>query len=299
MMNPSEVYPSNEPYEVNCMVAESSNQGAYDPRNPILLQPEFLKPKSSNFLDYSTEMDDLKLLDVPDLPPSSANTTDQMILAGRALIRLVGRPLPSNFVVADAISPLEPPRPDDEGHCRSKYWGDGGTDPFFCDIEDLSDWPALSTDPIFWKIPDDGHIIPFVSSTLKPQVNQVDKEARRAEEQSDEEIANFKDIKQKTEASDIMDSLDRALSARRRVRLDSSGDINGDTKSQAPALNETKELPATLRISEATTTVHAPTRTLTHPSQDDRGPLSPGLTDSLRDRSPTWKNKYHNTNSIS
>ena len=85
-------------------------------------------------------------------------------------INLIGQPLPSNFIVADALAPFPPPAPQDEGRCRSKYQYDANFNDSHEHFKDSKYWDKEHADDVvFADIPADGEIVPVdeVLSTIK------------------------------------------------------------------------------------------------------------------------------------
>ena len=70
---------------------------------------------------------------------------------------LVGRPLPTNFVVADALAPFAPPALGDNGLCKSKYRNDADVETQ--NVKETSEWNNHKKDPIFASISDDGKVV--------------------------------------------------------------------------------------------------------------------------------------------
>ena len=108
-------------------------------------------------LDYDFEEDDLNSLDIPDLP----QTTLPFPNASRQPINLIGQPLPSNSIVADALAPFPSPAPQDEGRCRSKYQYDANFDAFNQHFKDSKYWDKEHADDVvFSDFSADGEIVP-------------------------------------------------------------------------------------------------------------------------------------------
>lgn len=99
------------------------------------------------------------MLDVPDMPPSSRDLTDKIILSGASCIHLVGRPL--DFDVADDESSTEPPKGEDNYRCQSRYWGPGSSAKLFQNVKNSSDWVDVQEDAIFAYNPHNDHVIPL------------------------------------------------------------------------------------------------------------------------------------------
>ena len=72
---------------------------------------------------------------------------------------LVGRPLPTNFVVADALAPFDAPALGDNGRCKSKYFEKSNSSEEIPNIRDTDDWEKYQKDPIFNDIVSGGNVI--------------------------------------------------------------------------------------------------------------------------------------------
>ncbi|KAG8527611.1 uncharacterized protein KY384_007764 [Bacidia gigantensis] len=91
------------------------------------------------------EEEDLNSLDVPDLPQA-------IRLFGQAILKPVSRPLPANFIVADAIYPMAPPPPEADGRCFSKYSEDLNEARSLEEMRNLACWKDRQGDTIFQEI---------------------------------------------------------------------------------------------------------------------------------------------------
>ena len=117
-------------------------------------------------LDYDFEEDDLNSLNIPDLPQTTLPFTN----ASWQPINLIGQPLPSNSVVADALAPFPSPAPQDEGRCRSKYQYDANFNACSEHFKDSKYWDKEHADDVvFSELPADGKIVPVdeVLSTIR------------------------------------------------------------------------------------------------------------------------------------
>lgn len=74
---------------------------------------------------------------------------------------LVGRPLPTNFIVADALAPFAPPALGDNGLCRSKYLERPESIHEVQNVKETSDWNTHKKDPMFASLSDDGKLVSF------------------------------------------------------------------------------------------------------------------------------------------
>ncbi|KAL9039142.1 MAG: hypothetical protein Q9214_004996, partial [Letrouitia sp. 1 TL-2023] len=108
------------------------------------------------------EDDELSKLDIPDIPTST----------GGNFATLIERPLPSNFVVADALEPFPPPPPDRNGFCQSKYVKQDEGDMSVEMMIDAKEWEDMRKDPIFNSVSDHGHVICIDDAISKYQPQQ-------------------------------------------------------------------------------------------------------------------------------
>lgn len=223
--------------------------------------------------------DNLSALDIPDLPPSSRNLTDQIILSGGALIRLFGRPLPANFVVADVILPLEPPQREDEGRCQSKYWVRSNSENLIQNIKETKAWLEFERDPIFAYNPDDNSVIPLNDLLAKgrhqrAEENLEDSEAKAGDRQQTPE-------RKSREAWQVMDSLEHALNNGSDKQPGPASSIS-EQKCQPP--KDTEQVLAALGVTGAPKPVRAPARPYPPPPLPEHG--SSEQLSSSRSRSP-------------
>ena len=156
-------------------------------------QSTSLKPHKSQVLDYDFEEDDLESLDIPDLPQTT-----------RQSIKLIGHPLPGNFVVADTLAPFPSPAPQDNGYCKSRYQHDGNLEACIEHFKDSKYWDKEHADDVvFFDLPADGKIVPLddILSAIKQ---------RRAHPESSEDL-NRNSRSQSRTVSMNQDSLDVKL----------------------------------------------------------------------------------------
>jgi len=164
------------------------------------------------------EEDDLKALDVPDLPQATRNFGKQiawllyqplLTSKGHALINIISMPVPANFVVADALWPIPPPAPEDQGRCRSKYLRKIGDGTVIQDIKDTPYWKDIQGDPMFLPIVDDGNSISVQDCRSKIQDRQknYDEVIRQSRSQS-RSVPTRPDVQ---EMASSLETLERAL----------------------------------------------------------------------------------------
>ena len=96
---------------------------------------------------------------------------DLLTILGATAATPVAFPLPSNFIVADALSPFEPPNPENGGVIKSKYTVP--PEALAANIRDSSIWDeAFAKDPAFTEL---------VNPAVKP-ITFMRRESRRSPE---------------------------------------------------------------------------------------------------------------------
>jgi hypothetical protein len=271
MTSPSNGYPIPQHREFKGNFGEGTKQGPQRPNQPPQVYPEKRKTHPLESTNGQPEADDLKALDIPDLPSSSTLLTDEIILAGRASFRLVKRPLPANFIVADAIAPFEAARAEDQGRCESKYWSNGILSELSQHVRNSSDWDDLLNDPIFLDIPVDSEIIPLEDLTSLYNPRHYDDGIEESEEQLEEIVTESKNPQNGEDMGDVMDSLEHALSEGRRKQPDSTYNTTDISNEPVQPSNNTEELLAALGVTGAPKPVRAPARPYPPPSQEQQG----------------------------
>ena len=237
------------------------------------LQPHSENPKTQTveFTNGRSGEDDLNALDIPDMPPSSTTLTDEIILTGRVSFHLIKRPLPSNFVVADAIAPFEASSVEDLGLCESKYWPKGVLSKLYQHVRDTSDWDDLLNDPIFLSIPDESEIIPIEDLTSLYNQSHCGDGNEQLEERVQEVVEEVKSPQDGEDTGDVMDSLEHALSEGRRKQPDAKCTTTDTPKEPVNPRTDTEELLASLGVTGAPKPVRAPARPYPPPSLEQQG----------------------------
>ncbi|KAL8941242.1 MAG: hypothetical protein Q9216_002375 [Gyalolechia sp. 2 TL-2023] len=140
----------------------NTNQGSRN--SSVSMHSMSLTPKQRSAgppEEDSDESEDLLKLDISDIPvitrkllqpialhPANTQTKDG------SFATLVDRPLPANFIVADALEPFDPPKPENDGRCQSKYVILDASSTFMSSIRDTKHWEDIKNDPIFQSIRD-------------------------------------------------------------------------------------------------------------------------------------------------
>lgn len=283
-LSPSNGYPLNRHSEGKNSNSASPFPGAYPPSEVAKSYSVPPKPYVANLANNGTEEDDLYALDIPDLPSSSRNLTDQIIISGGALIRLFGRPLPANFVVADAILPIQPPQREDDGRCQSKYWGRGSSEKLV-HIKETKDWSDFERDPIFSFDSDDNGMTPLGNLNFNGPQNNA-QGSRRPSEATAEDRELSPGHKSR-DAWEVMDSLERALSNESKKQSDTEAAISNVSTQKPSPPKDTELLLAALGVTGAPKPVRAPARPYPPPLPEHSKPGSAEHSCNSRSRSPT------------
>ena len=266
---------------------EAMHQGAQSLNQPM--QSHSARPKSppADFAQSQPEEDNLNALDIPDIPPSSTFLLDEVILAGHASFCLVKRPLPSNFIVADAIAPFESSREEDQGRCESKYWPKGDLGKLYQHVKDSNDWIDVSNDPIFLTIPEESEIIPVEDLTSLYNQTHSDDGNEESEEQNQEIVGESKSLQDGGDTGDFMDSLEHALSEGRRKQPEQKCITNNIPKESVESHSSTEELLASLGVTGTPKPVRAPARPYPPPPSEQQDQASSDHIHRASSRSPS------------
>lgn len=241
----------------------------------------------STATNINEDEDQLAMLNIPDLPQP-----DQVVPSGSPPTHLVGRPLPTNFVVADAISPIGPPSKGDEGRCQSKYLGHGTAALIFKNIRDTSYWDDVEKDPIFSSIPDDGRVISLDDVLSIHRPHQAEGNAQEPEHEPEvEQLEPTPEPENKSpnrdrDTPDIMDSLENALNAGRHKQPDKAEETNTTSEENSEAPKDTEQVLAALGVTGAPKPVRAPARPYPPPSHEKGTQASSRHFSKSRSRSP-------------
>lgn len=124
---------------------------------------------------------------------------------------LVDRPLPSNFIVADALEPFDPPQPENDGRCQSKYVILDASSTFHLRVKDTKHWEDMKNDPVFRPVPKSARVISLqrILSMYRPREQGGEQKQAELEEG---EWSQHTDV-QVDEGRDVMDRLEHSLGA--------------------------------------------------------------------------------------
>lgn len=136
-------------------------------------------------------------------------------MLGGSMATLVGRPLPTNFIVADALAPFAPPALGDNGLCRSKYLERPDSTNDVQNIKETSDWNAHKKDPMFATLSDDGKLVSFRQLDAIYRPHQLQREPSPVFNSHSESGYQEPHRVDDGHNKDIMDSLEYALRGRK------------------------------------------------------------------------------------
>ncbi|KAL8678197.1 MAG: hypothetical protein Q9186_005414, partial [Xanthomendoza sp. 1 TL-2023] len=162
-------------------------------------------PKSVE-ITVEEDDDELRQLDVPDIPVFKHGTFPN----------LVDRPLPANFIVADALEPFDPPPAENDGHCHSKYTVIDKLSTFTSSIKETKHWEDMKHDPIFRLYPNPSKLIPLERILARYQTPHERGTSEPAELEDGEWTRNTM-TQTPIEGEDLMDRLENTLGTRPSV----------------------------------------------------------------------------------
>ncbi|KAL8760935.1 MAG: hypothetical protein Q9184_002903 [Pyrenodesmia sp. 2 TL-2023] len=163
-------------------------------------QPSVEPPEGDN------EEEDLNGLDIPDIPA---------VIDG-SFANLVDRPLPANFIVADALEPFDPPKPENDGRCQSKFVILDSSSTFHLCIKDTKHWEDMKSDPLFRTLRAGNRVTSLdkILSIYRPHNLPDGREQAELEEGEWTQNAGV----HHDQGRDVMDRLERSLSAGRSTK---------------------------------------------------------------------------------
>ena len=137
------------------------------------------------------------------------------MMLGGSLATLVGRPLPTNFIVADALAPFAPPALGDNGLCRSKYLERPESIHEVQNVKETSDWNTHKKDPMFATLSDDGKLVSFRELDAIYRPHQLQREPSPVFDSHCESGYRGPHRVNNGHNKDVMDSLEHALRGRK------------------------------------------------------------------------------------
>ncbi|KAL8712950.1 MAG: hypothetical protein Q9220_002808 [cf. Caloplaca sp. 1 TL-2023] len=152
--------------------------------------------------------DDMSKLDIPDIP----------VITDGSFANLVDRPLPANDVVADALEPFDPPQPENNGRCRSKYMVIDASSTFMNCIRETRYWGDLKHDPVFLAFETGSSVIPLHQILSTYQSRAISEERDSAEVEEGEWTRRTDLTAHRTEGHDLMDKLEHTLSTEQSMK---------------------------------------------------------------------------------
>lgn len=137
------------------------------------------------------------------------------MMLGGSMAALVGRPLPTNFIVADALAPFPPPALGDNGLCRSKYLERPDSINEVQNVKETSDWNTHKKDPMFATLSDDGKLVTFRELDALYRPHQLQREPSPVFYSHGESGFREPHRVNNGDNKDVMDSLEHALRGRK------------------------------------------------------------------------------------
>ena len=119
---------------------------------------------------------------------------------------LVGRPLPTNFVVADALAPFAPPGLGDNGLCKSKYLDRPDANHNDQNVKDTDEWDNHKKDPIFAMLSDHSKLIPLNDLDAIYRPHQRRQESSQEPDQQEDSRQRDGNHARSTNGTDFVDS---------------------------------------------------------------------------------------------
>ncbi|KAI4170058.1 MAG: hypothetical protein LQ343_005198 [Gyalolechia ehrenbergii] len=141
----------HQPYSPPALV-ETANTNHGSRNSSVSMHSMSLTPKQQSVgppEEDDDDSEDLNKLDISDIP----------VITHGSFANLVDRPLPANFVVADALEPFDPPLPENDGRCQSKYVILDASSTFMGSIKETKYWEDFKSDPMFRSIHDSGRMV--------------------------------------------------------------------------------------------------------------------------------------------
>ncbi|KAL8730691.1 MAG: hypothetical protein Q9166_003883 [cf. Caloplaca sp. 2 TL-2023] len=163
--------------------------------------------------------DDLCKLDVPDIP----------VIQDGSFASLVDRPLPAHFIVAEALEPFDPPPPENNGCCQSKYTVIDKLSTFTSSIQNTKYWDDMKNDPIFLPCSLSSKVVPLERIRATYQTRCDDEEYDPADLE-DGEWTRGSTVLHHEEGRDLMDRLENTLGV--RTSMTESSQIHGNSLSE-------------------------------------------------------------------
>lgn len=251
MTSPVNAYPPKKYYEGNRRASENKHYSSYQTNRFTNSYSQTTKLQTSRTASTELEESDLNKLDIPDMPPSSVFLTDQTILNGTSSFRLVEKPLPANFVVAEANSPLILAKHEDGGRCQSRYCSPEALSNIFQNIRESSDWDDLSEDPIFLSIGSDSQLIPLEELVTMYNPCKARDDDQEAENETDKALHEHSSPKGDSNAWDVMESLENALNVGRSKPTESTSSTSSTLKDQSQPSKDAEETLASPGVTNA------------------------------------------------
>ncbi|KAL8772677.1 MAG: hypothetical protein Q9209_002338 [Squamulea sp. 1 TL-2023] len=229
--------------------------------------------------------DDLSILDVPDIP----------VVTQGSFANLVDRPLPANFIVADALEPFEPPPPENNGRCQSKYTVIDKLSTFTTCIKKTKYWDDMKSDPIFSCCSESSILIPMEQILVMYRTRREDEEFEPADLEDGEWSRDIMTTTQHEDGRDIINRLENSLA---RPCVTGSPEVHENTLRERKPLEDVATDHRPDRLVQGTGAMQGPggqyhwkrksIRSVPPPPVRDESPVgSPEHTPPMRSRTPS------------
>lgn len=119
--------------------------------------------------------------------------------------------MPANFIVADALEPFDPPKPENDGRCQSKFVILDSSSTFHLCIKDTKHWEDMKNDPLFRTLRASNRVTSLdkIVSIYRPHGLPDGREQAELEEGEWTQNTGV----HHDQGRDVMDRLERSLSA--------------------------------------------------------------------------------------
>ncbi|KAI4227713.1 MAG: hypothetical protein L6R36_002200 [Xanthoria steineri] len=229
--------------------------------------------------------DDLSKLDVPDIP----------VVTQGSFASLVDRPLPANFIVADALEPFDPPPPENNGCCQSKYTVIDKLSTFTSSIKETKYWDDIRGDPIFISRSGSSRLIPLERILATYQTRRRDEGHEPPDLEDGEWTRDTAPTVRHEGERDLMDRLEDALA---RPCVAEPVEVHGTNSRELKPRDDASTFSRPERSMQVRSAVHGPAgehhwkrkiiRSIPPPPLREDSPLgSPERTPPMRSRTPS------------
>lgn len=208
---------------------------------------------------------------------------------------LVDRPLPANFIVADALEPFDPPPPEKNGCCQSKYTVIDKLSTFTSSIKETKYWDEIRGDPIFISRSSSSRLIPLERILATYQTRRRDEGHEPPDLEDGEWTRDTATTVRHEGERDLMDRLEDALA---RPCVAEPAEVRGTNSRELKPRDDASTFSRPERSMQVRSAVHGPAgehhwkrkiiRSIPPPPLKEDSPLgSPERTPPMRSRTPS------------